>query len=68
MERHGAVAERMKFSGYLITSVLVSGLVYPVFGHWAWGGALNPDTPGWLQGIGFVDSGDSVAARTGKPK
>ena len=60
----GAVAERMKFSGYLITSVLVSGLVYPVFGHWAWGGALNPDTPGWLQGMGFVDFAGSTVVHS----
>ncbi|HAD26422.1 MAG TPA: hypothetical protein DCF61_11880, partial [Alphaproteobacteria bacterium] len=32
----GAVAERMKFSGYLIVAGLLSGIVYPVFGHWAW--------------------------------
>lgn len=35
----GAVAERMRFGAYLGVSVLVSALVYPVFGHWAWGGA-----------------------------
>lgn len=41
----GALAERTRFSGYLLISVLVSGLLYPVFGHWAWGGfclALKP--------------------------
>lgn len=33
----GAVAERIRFAGYLVISVLVSGLFYPIFGHWAWG-------------------------------
>jgi Amt family ammonium transporter len=36
----GAVAERMRFIGYLVVAVLVSGFIYPIFGHWAWGGGL----------------------------
>ena len=32
----GAVAERMKFVGYLIITVLATGLIYPLVGHWAW--------------------------------
>lgn len=50
----GAVAERMRFSAYVIVTIAVAGLIYPVFGHWAWGGALGGAT-GWLEGIGFVD-------------
>ncbi len=42
----GAVAERIKFSGYLIFSVTITGLIYPVFGAWAWGGLFNGS--GWL--------------------
>ncbi|MCG8587684.1 MAG: hypothetical protein MJE66_00145, partial [Proteobacteria bacterium] len=34
----GAVAERVRFSSYLLVTCIVSGLIYPVFGHWAWGG------------------------------
>lgn len=60
----GAVAERMKFSGYLFTSILISGLVYPVFGHWAWGGALYADSPGWLQNLGFVDFAGSTVVHS----
>jgi len=37
----GAVAERIKFSGYIFYSIFISALVYPVVGHWIWGG-------GWL--------------------
>ena len=31
----GAVAERMKFNGYLIMTVLATGIIYPIVGHWA---------------------------------
>jgi Amt family ammonium transporter len=34
----GAVAERIRFSGYLIIVFIISLFIYPVFGHWAWGG------------------------------
>ncbi len=37
----GAMAERTKFSSYLIYSVVISGIIYPISGHWVWGG-------GWL--------------------
>ncbi len=50
----GAVAERMRFSAYVIVTIAVAGLIYPIFGHWAWGGALGGAT-GWLEGLGFVD-------------
>lgn len=51
----GAVAERMRFVVYLAVAALVSGLIYPLFGHWAWAGAFNASTPGWLAALGFVD-------------
>ena len=50
----GAVAERMKFVAYLLVAVFVSGIVYPLFGHWAWGGLLG-GPKGWLAERGFVD-------------
>ena len=37
----GAIAERCNFNGYIIFSVLMTGVVYPIHTHWAWGG-------GWL--------------------
>jgi Amt family ammonium transporter len=49
----GAVAERLKFSAYLIYSILLVGLIYPVSGHWLWGG-------GWLADLGFVDFAGST--------
>ncbi len=62
----GAVAERMKFLGYVITAAMISGLIYPVFGHWAWGGSWASDSMGWLQRMGFVDfAGSSVVHSVG---
>lgn len=45
----GAMAERTKFSAYCIYSILISMIIYPVTGHWIWGG-------GWLGEMGFHDS------------
>ncbi len=51
----GAVAERMKFCGYLLVTVVCSAIIYPVYGHWAWAEG------GWLREMGFVDfAGSSV--------
>lgn len=49
----GAMAERTKFSVYCIYSVLISLLIYPISGHWIWGG-------GWLQELGFHDFAGST--------
>ncbi|WED22761.1 ammonium transporter [Vibrio sp. JC009] len=56
----GAVAERMSFLGYLVIAILLSSLIYPVTGHWVWAGAFNPENPGWLQDLGFVDFAGSM--------
>ena len=42
----GAMAERTKFTGYLIYSIVVCGLIYPIFGSWAWG-SLYKGGGGW---------------------
>jgi len=55
----GGMAERMKFPAYLIYSFLISAFIYPVIGHWVWGG-------GWLAKIGFTDfAGSTVVHVTG---
>jgi Amt family ammonium transporter len=55
----GAVAERMKFVSYLAYSFIISAFVYPVVGHWVWGG-------GWLSGLGFHDfAGSTVVHAVG---
>ena len=50
----GSMAERTKFSSYSIYSALISIVVYPVSGHWIWGG-------GWLSELGFHDFAGSCA-------
>ena len=50
----GAIAERARYTGYLLISLVVALLIYPIFGHWAWGGAFGGDS-GWLAALGFVD-------------
>ncbi|EIJ41394.1 ammonium transporter [Beggiatoa alba B18LD] len=61
----GAVAERFQLKAYVFATAFTSGLIYPLFGHWAWGGALTA-TQGWLQVRGFVDfAGSSVVHSVG---
>ena len=50
----GAMAERTKFSSYCIYSMVISAIIYPVSGHWIWGG-------GWLADMGFHDFAGSTA-------
>lgn len=58
----GAMAERTRFSGYLIYSVFISALIYPVFGSWAWGSLFNGS--GWLEGLGFIDFAGSTVVHS----
>ncbi len=53
----GAVAERIKFKNYLIYSVFITALVYPVVGHWIWGG-------GWLANMGMIDFAGSTVVHS----
>ena len=55
----GAIGGRMKFSAYLIFSVVMTGLIYPYLGSWKWGG-------GWLDAMGFSDfAGSSIVHAVG---
>jgi ammonium transporter, Amt family len=49
----GAMAERTKFSAYLIFSIAITLFIYPISGHWLWGG-------GWLSSLGFIDFAGST--------
>ena len=63
----GAMAERTKFSGYLIYSFVISLLIYPVFGHWAWGNLLhseNATAGAWLADRGFIDFAGSTVVHS----
>ncbi|WP_242057060.1 MULTISPECIES: ammonium transporter [Oscillatoriophycideae] len=53
----GAVAERIKFVDFLIFSVLLVGIAYPITGHWIWGG-------GWLAKMGFYDFAGSTVVHS----
>ncbi len=57
----GAVSERTRFSAYLVMSLVMSGVLYPVLGHWIWGGALEGSPSGWLAQMGFIDFAGSTA-------
>ena len=60
----GAVAERMSYVSYMVISALLSGLIYPVYGHWAWGGLAEAETTGWLAQIGFIDFAGSTVVHS----
>ncbi len=54
----GGMAERMKFSAYLIYTAVVSAIVYPIVGHWTW------NAQGWLATMGFGDFAGSTVVHT----
>ena len=55
----GAMAERTEFKAYLIFSIVITVLIYPISGHWTWGG-------GWLSQLGFHDfAGSSIVHSVG---
>lgn len=55
----GAVAERVKYVSFIIFSFVLTLVIYPIVGHWVWGG-------GWLADLGFMDfAGDTVVHSVG---
>jgi Amt family ammonium transporter len=54
----GAMAERTKFTSYLIYSIFISGVIYPISGHWIWQG------DGWLTTLGFHDFAGSTVVHS----
>ncbi len=62
----GAIAERIRLSSYVVASVFLSAVIFPVFAHWAWGNALMPNRGAFLANLGFIDfAGSSVVHGTG---
>ena len=53
----GAMAERTKFGAYLIYSLVITLIIYPISGHWIWGG-------GWLSEMGFIDFAGSTVVHS----
>lgn len=58
----GAMAERTKFTSYLMYSVCICAVIYPIFGSWAWGSLLNGN--GWLEKLGFIDFAGSTVVHS----
>jgi len=55
----GAVAERVKYISFIVFSFILTLVIYPIVGHWIWGG-------GWLGSLGFLDfAGDTVVHSVG---
>jgi len=55
----GAVAERVKYTSFIVFSFVLTLIIYPIVGHWVWGG-------GWLADLGFLDfAGDTVVHSVG---
>jgi len=53
----GAMAERTQFRSYLIYTVFITAFIYPVVGHWIWGG-------GWLSELGMIDFAGSTVVHS----
>ena len=60
----GAMAERTKFSSYLIFSFICSALIYPVFGSFAWSSLLDGENAGFLAKMGFIDFAGSTVVHS----
>ncbi|WP_180042779.1 ammonium transporter [Acinetobacter sp. YH16039] len=58
----GAMAERIHFVAYIVGAAVVSGLIYPVFGSWAWGSIFEGS--GWLKAMGFIDFAGSTVVHS----
>jgi Amt family ammonium transporter len=61
----GAMAERTKFTSYLIYSFFITAIIYPVYGSWAWGSLLNGN--GWLENLStgaFTDFAGSTVVHS----
>ena len=54
----GSVAERMRFNAYIIVTIFVTAIIYPIFGHWAWADG------GWLKEFGFMDFAGSTVVHS----
>ncbi len=58
----GAMAERTKFGAYLVFSLIITTVIYPVSGSWAWGSLWHGG--GWLEKMGFVDFAGSTVVHS----
>lgn len=60
----GAMSGRTALVPYFVASVFTALIVYPIFGHWAWGNLLDPNNSAWLADIGFMDFAGSTVVHS----
>jgi len=60
----GAMSERTGFIPYLTASLLIGLIIYPIFGHWAWGNLFFADNKAWLADLGFMDFAGSTVVHS----
>lgn len=56
----GAMSERMALIPYILLSMFIGIIIYPIFGHWVWGGSYLNTDQGWLYRLGFRDFAGST--------
>ena len=59
----GALAERIRYWPYIISAIIISSFIYPIFGSWAWG-SNDSQTMGWLKEMGFIDFAGSTVVHS----
>lgn len=60
----GALAVRIKLVSYIILSVFIALFIYPIFGHWVWGGAFTGSDAPFLAKLGFIDFAGSTVVHS----
>lgn len=60
----GAMSERIALIPYITLSFFIGTIIYPVFGHWAWGGTFYQNDQGWLYALGFRDFAGSTVVHS----
>jgi len=60
----GAIAERSSFIPNVVGPAFTVSVIYPIFGHWAWGNLFYPDQSGWLGRLGFIDFAGSTVVHS----
>lgn len=60
----GAMAERTRLSAIIWSSILITTIIYPIYGHWVWGGYFHHEQAGWLARLGFIDFAGSTVVHS----
>ena len=60
----GALAVRIKLTSYIILSAFIAIFIYPIFGHWVWGGAFTGSEAPFLAKLGFIDFAGSTVVHS----